>query len=228
MLVIGLTGGIATGKSSVVHMIPELPLIDCDQLARDIVVPGTRAYQLIVQRFGPSVCPVVGGPLDREALAKLVFTNKEHRQWINSVTHWRIALLIARHIVWYWVRGTKAVLLDSPLLFESGLQRVCSLVICVTVSPQTQLERLMARDHIGASLARSKINAQMSSASKCKRSQLVIDNEGTIAETQRRVNVVMQQALATRRSLLLSRSGVCVCCAVFMIVCVRVLFKSWL
>lgn len=201
MLVVGLTGSIATGKSTVAALMSEegnVPCIDCDLLARDIVKPGTRCYKLIVARFGGKVCVggIAGEPLDREALAKIVFSDRDARHWLNSVTHWRIGLLIARALLWHWLSGEGMVILDAPLLFESGLERICSRVVCVSVSPQMQIGRLMARDGVDASFARAKIDAQMSNAAKCKRAHFVIDNNGALEETRTKVRAAMNQLRA--------------------------------
>lgn len=203
MLVIGLTGGIGSGKSTVVSMLPPgVPVIDCDLIARQVVEPGTRAYAMIVRRFGQlAVCDGPGGRLDRAALAKLVFTNRAQRQWLNGIMQWRIGLQLARQVLWHWLRGAPLVIVDAPLLFESRLHRFMSRIICVSVSPQTQLERVMVRDKIDAALARSKIDAQLPTAVKCKRSDFIIDNEGSRDETRVRVAAVVAQLRSLRAPL---------------------------
>lgn len=205
MRVVGLTGGIGSGKTTVVSMVPrDVPIIDCDCIARQVVAPGTRAYSLIVRRFASSstaVCERPGGPLDRAALARLVFTDRNQRMWLNGVMQWRIGVELTKQLLWHWLRGESLVIVDAPLLFESRLHRFMSCIICISVSLQTQLERVMMRDQIDGALARSKIDAQLPTAEKCKRSDFVIDNEGSMEETRVRVAAVLAQVRARRAPL---------------------------
>lgn len=171
MRVVGLTGGIACGKSTVVSILKEnggFPIIDCDELAHSVTAVGTPAYRRIVEKFGASICRADnGGEIDRDKLGRIVFGDRDARAWLNGVTHWRIGVAIAKRILWHWmIRGDRVVILDAPLLFESGLQRIAHPIVCVSLLPQTQLERLMARDKIDGAFARAKIDAQMDTATK--------------------------------------------------------------
>jgi dephospho-CoA kinase len=124
MLIVGLTGGISTGKSTVSHFVSSqnIPVIDADLIAREIVIPGTTAYQLIVEHFGHGVL-TESGNIDRAALGNIIFSNAQERSVLNSITHPRIRLVLLQKVIFEFLKGKKMVILDTPLLFEAGLHR---------------------------------------------------------------------------------------------------------
>ena len=178
---IGLTGGIASGKSLISQFFSEkkIPVVDADVIARDVVAPKKKAYLSIIKKFGSSILIKSGknkGQIDRTALGKIVFENPEKRELLESLTHPEIRKEIAKQIRTFKKCGQKLVVLDAALLFESGLDAFMSQVIVVSVDPETQIERLMARDKISATHAMQKIQSQMSVREKAQRATFVIDN----------------------------------------------------
>ncbi|KIW34289.1 dephospho-CoA kinase [Cladophialophora immunda] len=200
MLVIGLTGSIATGKSTCAQILSSppysLPLVDADLLARKAVEPGTWGYRRIVSTFGPTTPdlllpasdPQCGGneagpngkgrPLNRPALGRRVFGNTEERvrdrKKLNAIVHPAVRILMARAMLYYYFRGYWAVLVDVPLLFESGLDIFCSTVIVVAVSdPAIQMQRLRERDpHLSPEDAENRVKSQVDvreKAARCER-----------------------------------------------------------
>lgn len=195
MLLIGLTGSIATGKSTVANILSSpphsLPLIDADLLARQAVRPGTRAYASIVKYFSPTTPDLLspsasdsssnppgerGRPLNRAALGRRVFgstsSRVRDRRALNAIVHPAVRLLMLRAILSQYVCGRSwAIVLDIPLLFESGLDIFCGAVVVVGVSsPEVQMQRLRARDTaLSAEEARERVGSQMSVAEKVDR-----------------------------------------------------------
>lgn len=190
--IVGLTGGIATGKSSVsqVWRAASIPVIDADEIARDVVRPGRPALLLIRLFFGVSVLQV-DGSLDRAALGRVVFNDAAKRRKLNMIMHPFIITRMIRGLLYHTViRLNPVVILDTPLLFESGtLLPLCSKKVVVSCSPEQQLNRLLERSRNEAAVnggpilteddARSRINSQMPLGDKVARADHVIDNSGT-------------------------------------------------
>jgi dephospho-CoA kinase len=135
--VIGLTGGIASGKSTVSHYLStthHLPIIDADLLARTVLNPGTSGYSLVISHFGPDRVLLPDGiNLDRSAIGEIVFNNPDERRWLNGVIHPRVRKEIVKEVVRCWVRGEWAVVVDVPLLIEAGLWKWVGEVVVVYV-----------------------------------------------------------------------------------------------
>ncbi|HHW39998.1 MAG TPA: dephospho-CoA kinase [Syntrophomonadaceae bacterium] len=185
MRVIGLTGGIASGKSLVSRYLRELGaiIIDCDQVARDVVRTGSSAWRQIVQEFGETVCKP-DGSLDREALGRIVFSDTEKLDKLNRITHPYIISEIRRLFDDYRKNFPDAVVvLDAPLLLEVGLEGMVDEVWVVYVDYQTQLERLMKRDGFSSEEAACRISSQIPLEEKVKLADHVIDNRGDPEET---------------------------------------------
>lgn len=187
LFIIGLTGGIASGKSTVSAMLQELglPVIDADQIAREIVEPGQRAFNDIVREFGPRV---VGpdGQLDRKALGDMIFANPELRLKLNNITHprlWEVFDYRMRQLT----PDTKIVVWDVPLLLETGMDKRVDEVWLVWVDVPMQIERLKNRDNLTEEEAHQRLQAQMPIDEKMKRADRIIDNRGTIEETRETV-----------------------------------------
>ena len=184
--VIGLTGGIASGKSSIASFFEEkgVPVIDADQLARDAVMPGSPAIKQIEEVFGCEVL-FADGSLDRKRLAGLVFKSENKRHQLEEILHPEIRRLSEDLIASASAAGHRVLVYMAPLLIEAGaIDRVDEIWV-VTVSPEIQLERLMRRDGIGMGEALSMIASQMPLAEKELHGKVVIDNSGAPEQTRR-------------------------------------------
>lgn len=188
MLVIGLTGGIASGKSTVTRMLRELgaPVIDADAIVREVQEPGTPVTAAIAREFGPGVIRP-DGSLDRAALGATVFADPARRKALEAIVHPAVLQRMAAEVERYRAERRPAVVLDVPLLLEGGIERTVDRVWVVYIDRETQRARLMARDALSPAQAEQRIGAQMSLDEKRKRADLVIDNRGTEAETRRQV-----------------------------------------
>lgn len=183
--VIGLTGGIAAGKSSVARFFEErgIPVIDADQLARDVVSPGSHALDQVVALFGRDVLRCDGG-LDRKRLGALIFSDHEKRRQLEGVLHPEIRKLAEERIAQAVAAGHKRMIYMAPLLIEADAADRVDTVWVVTVRPEIQLERLMRRDDINREQAQSIVDSQMPLSEKERYGSVIIDNSGTEAETR--------------------------------------------
>jgi dephospho-CoA kinase len=186
--VIGLTGGIASGKSTVSTMLRQLgaPVVDADDMARRVVEPGTPALAGIAARFGDEVLNA-DGTLDRKRLGEIVFDDAEARRVLNSITHPRIAQASQTEIARHAAAGEAVVIYDAALLVENKLHLGMAGLIVVSVSETVQLARLRARDGIDEAAARARIAAQLPLADKCAVATWVIDNGGSLDQTRSQV-----------------------------------------
>jgi dephospho-CoA kinase len=197
-LLVGLTGGIATGKSTVDALLRELgcEIIDADVLAREVVEPGEPALEEIVAEFGRGVLEA-SGRLDRKALGAIVFADPERRRKLEAFTHPRIRERFQRQLEALAARGFRGlVFFDAAVLIESGNYRNMDKLVVVVVDEATQIARLMARDGIDRDEALRKIRSQMPLAEKVKLADHVIDNSGDPATTAARVREVYRALLA--------------------------------
>lgn len=186
MRIIGLTGGIATGKSTVAAFLEErgAVVIDADSLSREAVRPGSPALERIVAAFGREVL-LPDGTLDRKRLGDLVFASPEERRRLEEIMHPEIRRLADEHMARLVGEGHALVFYMAPLLIEAGALDRVDEVWVVTVRPEVQLERLMRRNNIGRAEAGRIIASQMPLAEKERYGRLVIDNSGTPGETRR-------------------------------------------
>jgi len=196
MKVVGLTGGIASGKSFVSRILASCGavVVDADRLAREVVEPGEPAYREIVEHFGDGVL-MPDGTLDRKALGRIVFADPASRAELERITHPAIAERAARRVEEERGRGTRVVFYAVPLLIEAGLVSTVDEVWLVTVDTETQLERLMKRDAVPREEALLKISAQMPLDEKIAYADVVIDNNGAREETERRVRDAWENLL---------------------------------
>ena len=193
MRVLGLTGGIGSGKSTVAEMFAELgaEIIDADRLARDVVEPGQPALDEIVTRFGSGIL-LADGRLDRHQLGRLIFADAAARADLDAITHPRIrermeAAVTAR-------RDRKGVLiLDIPLLYENARTQLVEEAIVVWVDPPTQVRRLIERGGLTAEEIRQRIAAQMPLDEKRALADYVIDNRGSKDATRRQVEAIYRR-----------------------------------
>lgn len=193
-IVAGLTGGIASGKSSVASMFGELgaAVISADEIAREIVEPGMPAAQDIRTSFGDDVF-LPDGTLDRRRLGAIVFRDEAKRRLLERITHPRIRETMRRRIDEAAAAGLP-VIAEIPLLFESeASMALVDVVIVVYVSPDVQLSRLMARDGLSEADARARMDAQLPMAEKVMRADYVIDNVGDPERTRQQVVRIWQE-----------------------------------
>lgn len=189
--VIGLTGGIACGKSTIAAMLRELgaPVVDADELARRVVEPGTPALDEIAQHFGPDVLDA-GGALDRKKLGAIVFADPEARRVLERITHPRIAAAAQDEIARLVSRGATTIIYEAALIVEKQLYKWMDGLIVVSVPPEVQLERLMNRDQVTEDEARARMAAQLPMADKIAVADHVIDNAGTLDRTRELVRAL--------------------------------------
>jgi dephospho-CoA kinase len=189
MRLIGLTGGIGSGKSTVARMLADrgAAVVDADLLAREVVEPGQPALAEIAAEFGPSVL-LPDGRLDRAALGAVVFADAARRERLNAITHPRVGALMQERIAAALATSAPLVAVDIPLLFEASRQSLFEGVLLVWVPPEVQLHRLVARDGISEDEARARVAAQMPIDDKRALATWVIDNSGSPGDVERQVD----------------------------------------
>jgi dephospho-CoA kinase len=189
--IIGLTGGIASGKSTVSAMLRALGahVIDADQVAREVVAPGTPALAEIAAHFGPEVL-LPDGTLDRKKLGARVFADVDARRALERITHPRIAAATQQEIARLRAAGVDPVIYDAALIVENRLYTWMQGLIVVSVPPAVQVARLMIRDDIDEAAAEARIAAQLPLADKVAVATHVIDNSGVHGETEAQVRAL--------------------------------------
>jgi dephospho-CoA kinase len=188
VLRVGLTGGIASGKSTVSGYLRQLgaTVIDADLLAKEAVAPGTPGLAAVVSAFGPAYLDE-HGRLRRRRLGQLVFSDAAARERLNSIVHPLVRARMAEEAARAQARGERVVVLDVPLLFESRLEAMVDEVWLVAVQPAVQVARLRARNGYGEDEARARLASQMPLDEKLGRAHVVIWNDGPWEETRARV-----------------------------------------
>jgi len=201
MFLVGLTGGIGTGKSTVSNYFRQqnVPLIDADLIAREVVEPGKPAWKRLRASFGDDFFDPITGALDRKKLGDLIFGSISLRRKLNSIVHPYIRWEITKRLFVLFFTGHQFVILDLPLLFESGWQRILQYVIVVKCNEENQLQRLMARDSSTENEAKQRIKAQMPLETKEKSADFVVDNDGTMDETLRQAANIFAELSSSRR-----------------------------
>jgi dephospho-CoA kinase len=192
MKIIGLTGGIASGKSTVSRMLSDLgaEIIDADNIAREIVEPGMETLKRIVENFGSSVLNP-DGTLDRKALGYKVFNNSEKLNLLNEITHPEIRRIIKERVSEIRERDIeKNIVVDAAVLIESGMNDLVDEVWVVYVDHDTQVMRLMKRDNMTLEEAEMRIRSQMSFNEKIKYSPRIIDNSMDLEHTKEQVEAL--------------------------------------
>lgn len=192
MIKVALTGGVAAGKSTVAAMLREagLPVIDSDMAARQAVMPGKPAWQTLRQHFGPEFF----GPddsLDRQALARLVFTRPETRRKLDQLLHPWIALELQELIAQLQSRGEPLVVVEIPLLFELGLEHLYDQIIVVQTDENSQKQRLVRRDTRSAEEVEGILAAQRVWRQKASQGNFLVDNSGSLAATKKQVKKII-------------------------------------
>ncbi|MDY4064704.1 MAG: dephospho-CoA kinase [Ligilactobacillus agilis] len=186
--ILGLTGGIASGKSTVSAYLAQngALIIDADLIARQVVAKKSSGLKQIVAKFGGEIL-TASGELDRKKLGKLVFSNKELLKNLTDITGPLIRAEILREIEAAKKAQVKLVVLDIPLLFEAGYQTLCDKVMVVTIPSKLQLERVMKRDNLSAAEARKRIANQLPASKRNELADVLIDNSKSVAETYQQV-----------------------------------------
>jgi dephospho-CoA kinase len=195
---VGLTGGIASGKSTVAKILQSLgaAIVNADDLAREVVEPGQEAWKEIVASFGADILQS-DQTLDRQKLRKLIFNRPEARKQLESIIHPRVRALAEERIRQYAAAGYPVVVYEVPLLFEGNLQEWLRPVILVACSIETQTARLQKRDHLTPADAEKHIAAQMSLKDKRRLADYVIENNGTLEDLERQTRQILEQIKAT-------------------------------
>ena len=185
--VIGLTGGIASGKSYVSSILRQLGafVIDADLVSREIIEPGSEAWEEIVKYFGHGILKE-DGAIDRKALGDIVFSDEEKLALLNNITHPKIIRKIEEMIHAEEANNSKVIVIDAALLIELGMQDMVDEVWMVYVDEKTQIERLLRREDITKEQALDRIHSQISNEEKIKYADKVIDNNGTLKKRNNR------------------------------------------
>jgi len=193
-MIVGLTGGIGAGKSTVARAFGDLgiPWVDADDVAREIVAPGEPALEAISQRYGDSVL-LEDGSLNRAALRELVFNHREERAWLESVTHPKVRERLTEHLEHLSQQGAPYVLLVSPLLFESGQQALVDTTVVVDVPESEQISRTLARDGVSEKQVHAILAAQIPRQKRLENADHVIDNRHDEAFMQTQVAALHAQ-----------------------------------
>jgi dephospho-CoA kinase len=195
---IGLTGGIASGKSTVAAMLRRLgaAVVKADELAREVVQPGTPGWQEIVETFGAEILQT-DRTIDRQKLRKIVFSDPAARKKLESIIHPRVRALAEQRIQEHAAAGSEIVVYEVPLLFEGNLQDSLRPVVLVATDIATQKKRLQDRDQVGQAEAEKHIAAQMSLEEKRRLADHVIENNGSLDDLEQRVRAVLAKIKAT-------------------------------
>ncbi|MGM0916667.1 MAG: dephospho-CoA kinase [Bacillota bacterium] len=193
-LVIGLTGGIASGKSTVSQMIKEqgIRVVDADVIAKEAVSKGTPALHHIVQTFGEGVL-LPNGELNRQQLGAIIFSDEEKRKQLNAIVHPEVRKEMLRQRDEGINSQETFVVLDIPLLFESQLESLVDRIIVVYTTPELQLSRLMKRNDLSEEEALNRIHSQQSLEEKCKKADRVIENTQDLAFIRKQLQNILNE-----------------------------------
>jgi len=200
MLLVGLTGGIGTGKSTAARMLERRGAVvfDADVLARQAVAPGTSGFDQVLERFGPNVL-APGGGLDREALASIVFSDPAARRDLEGIVHPEVRRMFAEGCEEYR-DSDRVVVFSAPLLVETGMHTAFDLLIVVSAAVATQIRRLMRDRGMAERDVQARIAAQLPLEAKAEVADILVDNEGTLEDLERRVERVWRNLDAQARA----------------------------
>lgn len=193
-MIIGLTGGIASGKSTVSNMLKErgFTVVDADLAARKVVEPGESGYEQVVEQFGKEIL-LDDGTLDRPKLGAIVFNDTEKRKKLNAIVHPAVRKKMKEWQEEAIENGKNTIILDIPLLFESHLLYMVEKTIVVYVDEETQLKRLMDRNSFREDEARARIGSQLPLRKKKEMADAVIDNNGSLDATEKQVKDLIKK-----------------------------------
>lgn len=193
-MIIGLTGSIASGKSTVSNMLKAqgYPIIDADLVARVVVEKGTKTLERIKETFGEKVI-AEDGSLNREKLGEIIFSSPADRKQLNDIMHPAIREEMLRQKEELLKAGHETIIMDIPLLFESKLQSYVNKILVVTVTEEVQLARLMARNNYSLVEAKARIQSQLPLSIKEQGADAVIYNNGTMEETEAQLKNILNK-----------------------------------
>jgi len=192
-MVIAITGSISTGKSTVSKYIAKkYPVIDADLLARDILKIDSSAYLQVVKEFGKDIL-LENREIDRKKLGTIIFSDKNRREALNSITHKEIRKEYQKKVEEYIQKGYKLIFYDIPLLFEVKLEKEFEKIIVVYIPEELQLERLMKRDSISKEIAIKKIQSQISIEDKKRGANYIIDNSKGLKNTYFQIDNLLKE-----------------------------------
>ena len=197
-MIIGLTGSIASGKSTVAAMLRErgYPVVDADEVARAVVEPGSDTLGKVKELFGHDIIRP-DGSLNRERLGERIFNDPASRRQLNDITHPAIRREMLRQRDEWMDKGANTVIMDIPLLFESRLQHFVDKILVVSVTEENQLMRLMARNRLTEQEARARISSQLPLSEKERGADAVIYNNGSVEETEKQLDRILAVWKAT-------------------------------
>jgi len=197
-MLIGLTGGIGSGKSAAARMFAAhgICIADTDQAAREVVAPGQPALAAIARHFGRQVL-TADGSLDRKAMRQLVFANPAERQWLEQLTHPLIRQLVEQQLA---AASSPYAILVSPLLIESGQHQRVQRVLVIDLAPELQIERTLARDSVSAEQVTAIMQAQLGREQRLACADDIIDNSGSMTELEQQVARLHDKYLSLARS----------------------------
>ncbi len=198
MKLVGLTGGIASGKSTVAQILKELgaAIVNADELSREVVQPEQPAWQEIVAEFGPAILRD-DKSLDRQKLRKIVFADPQARKKLEAIVHPRVRRLAERRFDELSAAGQAVIVYEVPLLFEAQIHHWLRPVILVACDPLTQKKRVQDRDRLTKLEAQRHVDAQMSLEEKRKLADFIVDNNGSLTELRQQVEAVFKKITAT-------------------------------
>ncbi|KAI8430686.1 hypothetical protein MSG28_000878 [Choristoneura fumiferana] len=194
MFIVGLTGGLATGKSTVLSIFREngVAVIDADEVARKVLDPGTKAWKELKEYFGDEVLNP-DGRVNRAKLGEIIFDDIEKRRKLNAITHPRIQSAMIKMAVSYFFSGHKYIVMEVPLLFETGkMLTFMHKIITVVCEDHQQLKRLCKRNDYSIVVAKKRIDCQMPLEQKMANSHFVVDNSGEIASTKHQTECIIR------------------------------------
>lgn len=196
MILVGLTGGIGSGKTTVARMLAErgAVVVDADELARQALEPGTRAYERVCGLFGEHVVNA-DGTLNRAEIASIVFADEEKRRALESITHPEVFRLLAQTVEMY--RDTdEVVVFDAPLIIETGFHEACDVVVVVNAGEERRIERLVESRGMTPAEASVRMAAQIPETERRAVADVVIDNDGDLEALERAVGELWKELAA--------------------------------
>lgn len=201
MYIIGLTGGIASGKSTVAAMLAErgAVIVNADEVGWEVYRPGGPAYREVIEAFGPHIL-AADGSIDRQKLGAIVFADPQARQRLNAITHPRMKVLMRERLAALAAKGTKVAVLEAALLLEAGWDDLVDEVWVTVAPPQVAVERLRRDKGLSQEEALARIAAQLSNEERIQRADVVIATDCPLAQTRRIVDREWQRFLARCQS----------------------------
>ncbi|KAG4303853.1 hypothetical protein PORY_002741 [Pneumocystis oryctolagi] len=200
MLVLGITGSIGTGKSTVSKILQSIrpwQLIDTDIVAKETILPGNKCYKKINNYFGKKIIKEDGN-ININLLGQIVFSNPYERKILNKIVHPEVLKITLFRIFKAWIRGEDVVIIDVPLLFESGFDYLCGKIICVACQENIQIQRLKVRNNYTREEAEKRIQSQMPLSDKIRLADIVIWNDGNKKDLEIKVETLIKNIQPTK------------------------------